>query len=114
SGCRLAGACLAVFLLSTWATFAADPAIDVKLPVPSKDDQKKTFKLVAEIYRSDLDAATRPPELATLGRKLLADAKDTNDDVVGRYVLLCVARDTALKAADAATALEAVDVLGAD
>jgi hypothetical protein len=72
------------------------------------------LKLVTEIYEKPWKEARTSAQKTALAEKMIAAAARTEGDAAGRFVLLRVARDIAVEAGDAATALRAVDRLDAD
>jgi hypothetical protein len=81
-------------------------------PAPSAEEQKQAEKVIRDLFR-DAYAKRQPDEVRDLARRLLANARDTKDDPASEYVLLREARDAAVRAGDAKSAMEAVDVLAA-
>jgi hypothetical protein len=82
-----------------------------KTSVPDAAAQAASLKTLKEIYGAqygDTSAAGRKK----LAQDLLAAARTTTDDSTGRFVLLREARDAAMQAGDASTALGAIDDLG--
>jgi WD40 repeat protein len=80
-----------------------------KLPLPDDAAQAKAEGDIKQIYKDDY--AKKPSERDPLAWKLLDKARQTKDDMAGRYVLLREARDVAAAAADAASALQAAELM---
>ncbi len=85
-------------------------ALAATLPeLPSADDQEKSEKTIRQIFQNDYSKASQPSEKQVLARKLLRKASETDDDPIGRFVLLREARDMAIDAGAMGTAMEAID-----
>lgn len=82
------------------------PALD---SVPIASEQAVAWKLVNEIFADEIATAKTPDAKAAVAKKMLVLAAKTQDDPVGRYVLLSHAGDLATQGADVETALAAVD-----
>lgn len=95
-----------------WARLGASE-VDERVPVPSREEIAKGQQLVKELL-GDEYAKSKPASRAALAAKLLKQAAETKDDRIGRYVLLCEARDVAVKAGDPLTAAEAAEGLAAE
>jgi len=63
------------------------------------------------VYGQEYEKAKTSSEKVSLAKKLLSEASQSSDDPVSRFALLKVARDVAVQAGDAVTALEAVDAI---
>lgn len=83
----------------------------VRLPVPAESTRQEAMKVVQELYRDRNATAKTPAEKQTLAKRLLEQARKTSGDEAGQFVLLSMASETAAKAADATTAMDAVDDL---
>ena len=79
-----------------------------KIPVPPENARSQALALLQEIYRPEYQAAKTQEDRSELAQKIVTTADETNDDVVARYVMLRVATDIAVQAADADTAMECV------
>jgi hypothetical protein len=79
--------------------------------VPDDDAVAKATRLIKQTFAAEYVSATTLPQRAALAQRLLKEAIDTRDDLPARYALLCEARDLAAKAADAATACRAIELL---
>ena len=101
--------CLAA---ATWGQAATAPALGVAsagtLRVPDPVLQNKSQALIHQVFAKEF-ARTAPADRQALARQLLAQARDTKDDVTARYVALADSADLAAGAGDAATALAALD-----
>jgi WD40 repeat protein len=80
-----------------------------RLPVPDGDAQAEAAKLVRELFEQEYKSANTPAGQTALAKKLLEQAAQNRDDATACFVILRVARDMAVQAGDARTALEAVD-----
>ncbi|NQT14659.1 MAG: PD40 domain-containing protein, partial [Planctomycetes bacterium] len=80
-----------------------------KAPVPDDAAQAKARELIRQIYGPQHDEAKNSVEKTALAKKMLNEAADDRDDPANHFVLLQVARDMAVQAADANTAMAAVD-----
>jgi hypothetical protein len=86
---------------------------DERAAVPAPADIAKSEKLVKELLGDEF-AKTKPANRGPLAVKLLQQANETKDDLVGRFVLLSEARDTAAKAGDPLTAARAAEQLASE
>jgi len=106
-------AALAPLVLLGAACFLISPArSDDRVPVPTKEEIKKAEDLIRELFGKDYRSA-KVADRAALVEKLLAQAKETKDDPVARYVLLREARDISAKIGDATTAMQAAEEMAA-
>jgi WD40 repeat protein len=80
-----------------------------KTPVPEMAKQAEVEKFIKDLYKAEY-AKRRPADRLALAALLLDKAREEQDPV-GRFVLLREARDLAVQAADAVTALTAIDEL---
>jgi WD40 repeat protein len=83
------------------------PAVK-KAPVPSGAAQSIAEKQIKDIFKAEY-ARIRPVDRLTLAAELLQKAEETDDDIVGRFVLFREARDLAASAGDVVAALTVVD-----
>ena len=95
---------VAVLVAGTAAALAQQ-----KAPVPDDAAQAKARELIRQIYGPQHDEAKNSVEKTALAKKMLKQAADDKGDPANHFVLLQVARDMAVQAGDANTALEAVD-----
>lgn len=102
--------CIVASLLLCIAPLLAQVAAPARLPVPSPAQQASARAMVREVFR-DAFARTALADRRALAKTLFAQARDTRDDPPARYVLLADAADLAARAADAATACQALDAL---
>lgn len=79
-------------------------------PVPDQEKQKEAEALIREIFKAEY---SRKGEFGALARKLLAQAEETRDDPVTRFVLLREARDLAVQSVDLPTCMKAVELTAA-
>ncbi len=80
-----------------------------RAPVPDADARAEAAKLVRELFEQEYESAKTPAKQTALAEKLLEEAARSRDDATAYFVILRVARDMAVQAGDAKTALEAVD-----
>lgn len=106
----LAVALAGLAISSTWADepVAASAA---KAAVPDAQALKEPQKLVRGLYAGDIAKAKKAEEKAELAKKLLQAGIDTKNDANSKYLLLGMARDTAVAAGDVDTAFAATDEL---
>jgi formylglycine-generating enzyme required for sulfatase activity len=95
-------------VVSLWAIAAAAWARDRK-PLPDAAAQKRSLGLLHDVYGKEYDAAKTSKQKTELAKKLLDQAAKTEGDPASHFVLLRVAKEVAVLAADAETALEAVE-----
>ncbi|MBI3409675.1 MAG: WD40 repeat domain-containing protein [Planctomycetes bacterium] len=83
-----------------------------KAGIPSKDAVAKAEALIGELYKDELNKAQKDPRTrGALALTFLQEARDTNDDPAGRYVLLQKALALASQAGDGPAALQAIEEL---
>lgn len=93
------------------AASTACAAAPRRLPVPDKPAQEKAFTQVREVFAEDFTRAKGSAEkLSALAATLLEQAAQSPQPST-RYVLLQIAADTAVRAADVAAAMKAVEEL---
>ena len=80
-----------------------------RLPVPGKEARLDALEMIKEIYRADYERATAPESRRKLSSKLHQAAKQTDNDHVGRFVLLRQAAILASRGGDATSALTIID-----
>ena len=78
-------------------------------PVPEATAEAAAAKLAKEVYGDEYAAAKTAGDKRQLARKLLSKAGESENDLPGRYVLLRLSRDIAIKAGDIETAFLAVE-----
>ncbi len=86
----------------------AEPKETPKEPEPDAGSQAKAEQLIKDLFKADY-AKRRRTDVQELATKLLQQGIETKEDPAVRYVLLREARELAVQAADAMTALRAVD-----
>ena len=91
-----------------WAVAAAAGAQPRK-PLPDDAAQKRALGLLHDVYGEEYDAAETSKQKTELANKLLDQAAKSQADPASHFVLLRVAKDVAVLAADAETALAAVN-----
>jgi hypothetical protein len=101
------GGMLVVLLAALSSAVAADE-VKERLPVPSDADQNVVVKVIADIYKGDYEKAKTSERRIELAKKMLADARATKNDAVGRYVLLRITRDAAAQSGDEETSFAAI------
>lgn len=77
--------------------------------VPNAAAQAKAEQLIRDVYGKELEAAKTPEEQTALAKKLLDQAANSKADPASHFVLLRFAKEVAVLAGDAESALEAVD-----
>ena len=97
-------------VLSNKPIIAANPQTKQnRSPLPNEAAQAKALKLAKEVYGQAWTAAKIPSQKHDLAQKFLHGADESENDPVGRYILLKLARDTATQASDVQLAFEAID-----
>ena len=81
--------------------------------VPSDAEQKTAERRIREVFRIEFAAAKKPEQQRALAEKLLKLGLETSDKPAIRFVLLELAREHAVEAADLGVALKAIDGIGA-
>ena len=99
--------CLSIVLVSPRLALAQGKT--AKAPVPSEADQAKASQLIKEVYHDEYANADSLGAKQALAKKLLEKARETQDDLVAKYVLLRIARDVATQGLDGLTAFYAID-----
>jgi hypothetical protein len=79
-----------------------------KMVMPDEDQYQTAARAVDQAYRDELAAAVDMDSTVALARRILQAAADQKGDPAGRYALYIKARDVALQAGDASTAMAAV------
>jgi len=79
-----------------------------KAPIPDAAALKKAGDLANDVYGKEISKAVNLEQKAALGKKLLQSGIDEPGDHAARYVLLGMAMDMAVQAADVDTAFAAV------
>jgi hypothetical protein len=87
----------------------APPAAVVAVPDSAALD--KATRTIKDLFKDEIDAARTPAAKLELAKNLLQRGIDTQADPAGQYVLLRMARDYAVIAADAGLAVQAIDEL---
>ncbi|NQT14359.1 MAG: WD40 repeat domain-containing protein [Planctomycetes bacterium] len=77
--------------------------------MPDTEVQARAQELIRDIYGKKYDAAKNSKQKTDLAKKLLDQAAESKGDPGSHFVLLRVAKDVAVLAADAETALDAVN-----
>ncbi len=103
-------ACLTALPLASQTELAAPTPPTLKMPEPAAAAQKEAEKRIRELFRAEY-AKRAPADLHALAKALIQEGQATTDDDVSRYVYFRESRDLATQAADAVTALAAVDHL---
>jgi hypothetical protein len=81
--------------------------------VPDSAAQAKALSLIHDVYGKEYEQAKTSEQKTALARKLLAEADKAKAEPASYFCLLRVARDIAIAAGDAGTALDAVARLAA-
>lgn len=92
------------------STTSTQPA---RLPIPSSSDQEKSLHLIRQVFASEYADRTESGR-QSLGRKLLSQALQTQDDLIGRYVLLNESAGLSAGIADLSTAMRAIETLSGE
>jgi hypothetical protein len=82
-----------------------------KAPVPADAALAEATKVIKEVYGNEYAKAKKTTEKQALAMTLLGKAKDVENDLSGKFVLLRLARDIAMQADDGRTAFQAIDAL---
>ncbi|MCX7420398.1 MAG: hypothetical protein NT013_12805 [Planctomycetia bacterium] len=82
------------------ATNGEPESVTKKVPVPSDEQRDESEKLIKDLFKQDFAKALRLADKADLAAKLFEQAKTTNDDPAGKYVLLQEASDLAVIAGE--------------
>ena len=81
------------------------------LPIPDEASQERARKLAKEAFGDELSNAKSSSEKQTLAKKLIQQAAEAKKDPAAQYVLLELARGTAVEAGDGAGSFDAIDKL---
>jgi hypothetical protein len=95
---------VAVLLFAQVSGAAAE---ETRALVPDETRQREALKLLGEVHGEEYRKAATPAEKAAWAKKMLGLAGEAKQDPTARFVLLKVARDIAIEAGDAETALGA-------
>lgn len=98
-------------LLAMWGAAPSAQETGKRRPLPSKEAQAKSLKLILEIFGDDFEKAKDSESRTKLASYLMQQAKESRDDLVNRYVLYIEASALAAAAGDATLALVCVDEL---
>jgi hypothetical protein len=101
--------CAAVSTNRLSAAEESPPATVVAVPDSAALD--KATRTIKDLFKDEIDAAKTPAGKLELAKNLLQRGIDTQGDPAGQYVLLRMARDYAVIAADAGLAMQVVDEL---
>ncbi|HUT88234.1 MAG TPA: CARDB domain-containing protein [Thermoguttaceae bacterium] len=94
-----------VVLVAGAAAALAQP----RAPLPDAPAQARAQELLRDVYGEEYDAAKTSEQKTELARKLLDQAAKSPADPANHFVLLRVAKEVAILAADCETALDAVE-----
>jgi hypothetical protein len=94
------------------AICAGTPAAGTRVAIPSAAAQIEARKLVHAVYGDSIAKAKEPDEKVLLVKRMLENVEETQGDPARQYVLLALAGDLAVEAADVALALSVVDQTG--
>jgi len=104
----LAGLTWAVIALAGWPALWAQSPVP-KTPVPSEAARKEAAAELRKEYGEESAQADSPEKKAALAAKLLTKAEQTTDNLAARFALCEAARELAIQAGQADTALRAID-----
>ncbi len=90
---------------------SADEPAPIVAPVPGAAAQENAQRIVKDLFKDQIDGAKNAAGKLELAKMLLQKGADTQGDAAGEYVLLKMARDYALAAADAGVAMQCVEEL---
>ncbi|HLX60889.1 MAG TPA: hypothetical protein VKX17_06365 [Planctomycetota bacterium] len=97
----------------TSAVTQPPPESGKKAAVPAVADLKKSEKQIKDLFKEKYQK-NAPEDRAALARELLSNARGTDNDPAGKFVLLRESKDIAALAGDAATALQAIEAMDKD
>ncbi len=103
-----------VALSAAWPLFGLGQPLATKLAVPDDAADAKATATIREVYADEYRKAKTAADRAALAAKMLQQAGQVQNDPVGRYVLLRVARDVAGQAGNLALALRVVEEMERD
>jgi hypothetical protein len=89
----------------------SDQKTETRVAIPSEAEQKQSLAKIREIFGDELQQSKTPSAQAGLAQKLLTQAIETNNDPTAEYVMLNLACDQAVLAADAPLARKICDRL---
>ncbi len=84
-----------------------------RLPRPDDEQQEKAKQLVLDVFQTEMAMAKKGDTRTALARKLLMQARNSNDSPATRYVLLQMSGEMAAEAGELELALNAADELTA-
>ena len=95
--------CLALLCLviALWGWLLIPDCSAQKIKPPKQAVVLRTTRTIKKLYQSDFKIARSKKQQSQLAARLLQDARETKGDDAGRYVLLLLARNLAIKACDA-------------
>lgn len=99
---------VATILLAFGAPAAAQQNPE-RQPPPDAAAQGEALELIREVYGQDLESVKTTAEKNALAKKMLDQARQAPGDRAAHFVLLRMAKEVAVEAAEAETALAAVD-----
>lgn len=105
-------AVLTLIMLTCLGVPPALPQTGKRNPIPTEEQQSQATQLITgELFKEDIAKAGKKDPIANahLAGLFLREAKATNDDPAGRYVLLEMARTYAELGVEVTIALEAID-----
>lgn len=97
---------LHIFLSALLAT--SGPQAGDRIPAPEESAQKQAEKLVKDLFKEDYAKKT-PKDKASLGDKMLEQARQAKDDPPSQYVLFREAQDLLAQAGEADRCFLAID-----
>lgn len=92
-------------------TRPAPPAGTAPAPreIPSMMEQVRAARLVESIFKDEVAQAKRPEAKAALADRMLTTARETNNDLVGKYGLCAAARDLAVQSGELTVTLGVIE-----
>ena len=85
---------------------------ELRTPVPKDEDVEASVKALKEVFDSDYKAARKPPERLALAEKLLAQARDAQNEAE-RYAIFSEARRLAGAGGSPALGIQITEQIGA-
>jgi hypothetical protein len=103
--------CGCFFLLAITTAWALGQEGPPRSKVPDGETLAAAKKVIAEVYKSEYEAAKTPAARRAFAKKLLDDAQKTTDDPTSRFALLQVAHNVAGHAGDVDLTYAVVDFM---
>ena len=96
------------------ATTSDISAQEKRTPVPNEVTQQEALTTARAIFKSEYARAETAAQKSALAKKILEHADGAKENAASHFVLLRLARDIAIQAGDANTAVQTVDAMAAD